>query len=282
MLLKLQSPIRLEVFNQNTIEVAGEDQQKRTLLMVAACHIEQQSEGMNFTGPENCNEFAGKVVGITDATYLPTKFSESKSGKLPNGTQREAIALRLAAILPSLVKNGKVVSQDLVELASQVENAKFEHQVSDESTQNEVVKHYVKKFLTHKESDQIMQEFGLNAFIDPALGSILSIHALGAAKSSSKKSSKKEVVKVKDYQSNQSIKDPFPYHFAAVIAKSGNDYITLENYARQGEEGKWHNSSHNDSRHFFQMHGPQKQSFHSEHAHEYPNPMTISVFPNEK
>jgi hypothetical protein len=55
------------------------------------------------------------------------------------------------------------------------------------------------------------------------------------------------------------------FHFAGVVARSGTDYVTMENYARhiQGEDPDLLSSG--DPRWFFQMYGTAQagQSFHS-------------------
>jgi hypothetical protein len=47
----------------------------------------------------------------------------------------------------------------------------------------------------------------------------------------------------------------FPYHFAAVVAQSGEDRVTLENYARDTHE----NESGSSNRMYFQMYGPKRE-----------------------
>jgi hypothetical protein len=48
----------------------------------------------------------------------------------------------------------------------------------------------------------------------------------------------------------------FPYHFAAVVAKSGEDSVTLENYARAKHEDHPESLS---NRMYFQMYGPKRE-----------------------
>ncbi len=45
----------------------------------------------------------------------------------------------------------------------------------------------------------------------------------------------------------------FPYHFAGVVAKTGSDVLTFENYAREDHQG-----GGGDQRMFFQMYGPER------------------------
>ena len=67
----------------------------------------------------------------------------------------------------------------------------------------------------------------------------------------------------------------WPYHFAGVVAVSGTDRITLENYARPDER-----KEQPDPRWYFQMYGEEKgQSFHEFHedTKQYANPVTVTV-----
>lgn len=81
---------------------------------------------------------------------------------------------------------------------------------------------------------------------------------------------------VYDIASEQERDLRWTYHFAGVVAQSGNDRITLENYARQGDlrvgraDPRWH----------FQMYGSsRRQSFHEFHKAKelYANPITVSI-----
>lgn len=78
---------------------------------------------------------------------------------------------------------------------------------------------------------------------------------------------------VRDIRSGELRKIAWPYHYAGVVAKSGSDTITLENYAR-GDDRK----GGFDPRWYFQMYsGNSGQSFHEQHAstNQYANPLTV-------
>jgi hypothetical protein len=75
-----------------------------------------------------------------------------------------------------------------------------------------------------------------------------------------------------DYSDDSEKLVPWPYHYGAVVAVSGSDRITLENYAR-GDDRR----EDPDPRWFFQMYGAKKgQSFHEFHRGDfYANPLTM-------
>ena len=86
------------------------------------------------------------------------------------------------------------------------------------------------------------EKFKLNQFTPPAgIGDLFMIKSLRADASSG----------------------GLDFHFAGVVAKSGEDHITMENYARHEETTTL---SGGDPQWFFQMYGPQQnmQSFHQE------------------
>jgi hypothetical protein len=64
--------------------------------------------------------------------------------------------------------------------------------------------------------------------------------------------------------------DKWNYHFAAVVARDGDDSVTLENFNREGVadgDDMWH----------FAIHGKEEQSFHNEHAKSVLNGMTVRM-----
>lgn len=81
---------------------------------------------------------------------------------------------------------------------------------------------------------------------------------------------------VMDYQSGQNRELNWTYHFAGVVAQSGSDVVTVENYARGDNR-----QANPDPRWYFQMYGQAKsgQSFHEAHKAQqaYSNPITVAV-----
>ena len=134
-------------------------------------------------------------------------------------------------------------------------------------TGSEFIKPY-SEMINTDEGKRIAKEAGINQFIDPQIGEMLSIRSISAEEDERQDGND---LYVKDHITNKEIKNPFPYHFASVIAKSGSDYITIENYARR-ENGEVNGM---DPRFFFKMYGSKKQSFHEELKSDYPNAMTF-------
>jgi hypothetical protein len=78
-----------------------------------------------------------------------------------------------------------------------------------------------------------------------------------------------------DFASGQTVQTKWGWHFATVVAVSGGDCVTLENYARGDQDQRGANP---DPRWYFQMYGSrQGQSFHEETTSfgTYANPITV-------
>jgi len=81
--------------------------------------------------------------------------------------------------------------------------------------------------------------------------------------------------RIRDYASGTDRILGWAEHFAGVVVRSGNDTLTLENYARGDNR-----QANPDPRWYFQMYGQNHgQSFHEFHSakNEYANPVTVSV-----
>ncbi|MBP2316016.1 hypothetical protein [Azospirillum soli] len=85
--------------------------------------------------------------------------------------------------------------------------------------------------------------------------------------------------KVQDLASGRSFTPRWSYHFGGVVAKSGNDVVTLENYAR-GADGDPVGNASSDPRWYFQMYGLKRgQSFHEAQVASggFANPITMTL-----
>jgi len=82
--------------------------------------------------------------------------------------------------------------------------------------------------------------------------------------------------RVRDFESNTDRQLNWSYHFAAVVARSGGDCVSLENYARGDMRG-----AGSDPRWYFQMYSQTKtgQTFHEFHKGkgDYANPITVAI-----
>jgi hypothetical protein len=112
-----------------------------------------------------------------------------------------------------------------------------------------------------------------NQFARPAIGEAFMIATVGTGPQLPG-----GLTQVHDYASGTNRDLGWAFHFGGVVAKSGSDYITLENYARGDNR-----QNQADPRWYFQMYGEaQGQSFHEFHdaRQDYANPITIAVNAN--
>ena len=133
-------------------------------------------------------------------------------------------------------------------------------------TKDDVAKEYVE----NPDAARIARESGVNRHAKPETGEAYMIMPIGGGSSVGGGRSK-----VYDYRHQEERVLGWPYHFAGVVAVSGTDRITLENYARPDER-----KEQPDPRWYFQMYGEEKgQSFHEFHEEtkQYANPVTITV-----
>ena len=133
-------------------------------------------------------------------------------------------------------------------------------------TKDDVAREYVE----NPDAARIARESGVNRHAKPETGEAYMIMPIGGGSSVGEGRSK-----VYDYRHQEERVLGWPYHFAGVVAVSGTDRITLENYARPDER-----KEQPDPRWYFQMYGEEKgQSFHEFHEEtkQYANPVTITV-----
>ena len=116
---------------------------------------------------------------------------------------------------------------------------------------------------------------GLNARAEPDVGEAFQIRTLGPTESR-----KHNRGQVRDIASGEIRDLGWGFHFGAVVARSGRDRITLENYARGDKR-----CAGADPRWFFQMYGESPgQTFHEFHEakREYANPVTFAIVRNPR
>lgn len=87
--------------------------------------------------------------------------------------------------------------------------------------------------------NQLMQQHRINEYMAPNIGDVITTYSVGT----------NEERKAADKNTT------FGYHFGSVVAKSGSDYITLENYARRDNVVGVSTASGGDPLFFFKMYG---------------------------
>jgi hypothetical protein len=121
-----------------------------------------------------------------------------------------------------------------------------------------------------------LRDLGINEFASPKIGDSFVTKSVAGADPDSQR--------VTDIRSGKSFVPVWSFHFAGVVAKSGDDVVTLENYARVDEDKNLHGATpqhQHDPRWFFQMYSVKnaKQTFHQAQIASggFANPMTMAL-----
>ena len=114
------------------------------------------------------------------------------------------------------------------------------------------------------------EQMGANQYARPEVGESFMIASLGTPTMLPNGKAR-----IRDIESGQDRDLDWAYHFGGVVARSGSDRITLENYARGDNR-----QGNADPRWYFQMYGEKhNQSFHEffKAKQEYANPVTVNL-----
>jgi hypothetical protein len=301
-LKQISSPIRLGIHTSMTIVVRSSSGAKKVLYAYYPIDVMNKQIGDEVKIPERCDEAAPHILNTRSETSLQTKFKKTgwaggfNKETIPNARMRILNYFKLHKEIGDLEKLYSTYWKSnfiralanpflspLMETRHDNENKKLKslnENIKDPIRQRlgglfgeffENDENFIRAYaelINTGEGKKIAEEAGINEFIDPGIGEMLSIRTLSGQNDTRKDG---EDHYVKDHFSNTEIKNPFPFHYASVIAKSGSDYITIENYARRSGN----DVQEFDPRYFFKMYGTGKQSFHEESKGEYPNPLTL-------
>jgi hypothetical protein len=187
--------------------------------------------------PQNCNAIAGRVLGMHGDTL---------------GGEGERIATESAQRI------GGISEDNWIGLLRNQDN-----------TEQQLMDYMARRYVRHG-SDSVTKSRGANQYARPEVGDAFAIVTIGYG---DPVPDERDSVRVRDIRTNQNRLLNWNYHFGGVVARSGGDRVTLENYAR-GDNRK----NNADPRWYFQMFGEkQGQSFHEFYAAkpDYSNPVTI-------
>jgi hypothetical protein len=185
--------------------------------------------------PQNCNSIAARIMGMS-----PTDLSHEGENEALESAQRI----------------GGISESRWIEL--------FRSDATPEQLMNHVANRYV-----NRRDESVARSRGTNQYARPEVGDAFGIVTIGHAEPVDGHGT----VRVRDIRSNNDRVLNWNYHFGGVVARSGSDRITLENFARG--DNRVNNA---DPRWYFQMYGEKTgQSFHEFYSakNDYANPVTI-------
>lgn len=191
--------------------------------------------------PQNCNAMAAEIIGSSSG------FTAMKKSAGTNAAKK--IAADTAHLLAKAFHDKQVTAQEF------------------EKLEGTLVEEYVSKL---PQSEHILEREQINQYARPGVGEAFMIGTLGNPTNRNG-----GVAQVLDLESGEERALGWGFHFAGVVAVSGNDRVTLENYAR-GDDRR----DDADPRWYFQMYGGSAgQTFYDFNKAKggFSNPVAVAV-----
>lgn len=210
---------------------------------------------------QSCDEM---VQGVSGGIYTQLVPACKDDFPVRNMTAKSDVALAAAELVATLMNTSQGKGVKELNLSMEKRNTIVE----------QIAQEYVNALQQGGSTlENHLRRLKLNKFADPGIGETFFIAHVGITNNQGQ---------ISDIASQRSFAPKWPYHFATVVAKSGNDTVTLENYARAAEGSP---PSATDPRWYFQMYGQNPgQSFHEawEATGEFANPVTMTMQPGKE
>jgi len=184
-----------------------------------------QQAPYEFMGRENCNEFAQANTG----KYISSSTASDEGEKV---------------MVPLLEKHdpsrkwGDELKQKKFDYAKKGDKQSGKDLADFFDDLNLAFRALVDQAKNDKHIAKDLKKANLNEALKPVVGAAIVTLALSTAQ--------------EQKDSDNQGRTPFLYHWGTIVAGSGSDYITLENYARREKGG----SQSSDPLYFFRLHGP--------------------------
>jgi hypothetical protein len=275
----------LQGVNSNIELQQTSDKQMRVLLSPTDEHTLHRvvpKNGKNsfwdFTAPQNCQNMASNVTGRSSDQQMVVRSGIPAARDLSptlgyqlKATVVDEIHKAIAEIVADRMGT-KTSDASLFGTATETAMQWNDNGVGQRNAVNQIAKEYVEALgnMTPTEARRELGALGINQYAIASVGEAYVTHSIAVEDNKGK---------IKDFATRRSFVPKWSYHFAGVVARSGNDTVTLENYARGGE-GIGNVGS--DPRWYFQMYGSGTgQSFHeaSVQTGGFANPITMVVSP---
>jgi hypothetical protein len=215
---KLNGKVELRATNKYLL--VGNGWSSKKLYQVEPIVVENNQQGLDVKGPQRCNEMAEFVSGKVGIEGVAMIQANEVLMKIMKGTNAEPQVQVYRQALSAWQKMGTPALKQDAEDAMDVMIQKYKQMLVDPTITQEF--------------EGKLKKMDINQFMKPKVGDAIVTTGL--------------------YDSTDAVPD-FLYHFATVVAKSGNDYITMENYARAKNAVT---ASGGDPLFFFKMYGTKK------------------------
>lgn len=247
------TPFRL-YREQGSITVPTSDGGTKKLYMTLPENQEDETRGLDMMSPHLCNEISAKIMNSGDGGKSAVVGDELPGGALAEDLNETAKVAHIG--------HAKAMGKDAYK------SKDTSHSVSDSMAQGNAREAHGLSKADRARYDQVMRSFGLNEGASPDVGGAFVTASMGW----------KDLKSGKDFSNPANAAGYWVYHWGGVVARSGNDVITLENYDRTREDGRTPDPT--DTRYFFKMYGSEKkgQSFHEQQAKTgaFANPVTVA------
>ncbi|HEY0195901.1 MAG TPA: DUF4157 domain-containing protein [Kofleriaceae bacterium] len=254
-----------------TLTVPDHANGMHTLVQVVAQH-KSGSSGDDVTGPVNCDEMAAQVGGWGADHNKEARLKKPVPEWKSEEGHRVAQYVVEYAKKPSLKDRmtgkgdpGKRASKASDYATPQGRN-QAEILVKLAPQRDAIAQAYGQ--MSPAEKSAVAEVLGINEHAEPKVGEAMVTFSTGP---------KRDDGTVRDHESGTDVNARWGQHWGGVVARSGGDYITLENYDRKAED-QGRGAPVVETRAFFQMYGNgPAQSWHAAQkaTGEFPNAVSM-------
>jgi hypothetical protein len=213
--------------------------------------------GLNVRTPQNCNDMASwigaapSLAGQVNDDSVKVQMAIAVDGVSGQKLERKLLAFRDQAFqtIPPLPPAASDEDKAQRKVAMEAKAAAKKEYFRIEDLVVDKFMRFGRDKAKRKRMIAALHKRGINERMDPLIGEVIGIYSTGDA--------------VDQQAADDAGVDPFPYHWGTVVARSGDDYVTLENYARRDPKMPVDNTA--DPLYFFRMYNTRKpgQTWHS-------------------
>jgi len=213
--------------------------------------------GLGVRTPQNCNDMASwvgsapKLAGQVNDDSVKVQMAIAVDGVSSQKLERKLLAFRDQAFqtIPPLAPGASEQDKAQRKAAMDAKAAAKKEYFRIEDLVVDKFMRFGRDPKKRKRMIAALHKRGINERMDPLVGEVIGIYSTGDT--------------IDQQAADDAGVDPFPYHWGTVVARSGDDYVTLENYARRDPKVPADNTA--DPLYFFRMYNTRKpgQTWHS-------------------
>jgi hypothetical protein len=268
------SPVRLQTGGE-TIDVYSGPATYHRLSKVLPRRADNTQVGLALRAAQNCNDIGGWLCGRRSADTGLVTDTGTRIGFAQEASIFNEVQYAIGQFLAERLGGSSGDHRAAIAAIPAVSDDPIGDRRRGDQLRNRIARDYV-TVLRGQNRDRVREELealGINELATVDVGEAYVISSLAAPEDRAQQ-------RVRDIASNRLFQASWSYHFGGVVARSGGDVITLENYARGSDEPVGPNPGA-DPRWYFQMYSQRNrgQTFHEFHSatRGYANPMTLAL-----